>query len=317
MQMKVAITGATGFIGKLLVEKHLGLGDEVNILSRRKKADVTFHNKVNYFFGDLSDVNTLKDFTKNVDVLYHCAAEIREESKMKLINVEGTKNLIEAASRNIKHWVQLSSVGVYGPIYSGVVNETQPYNPINEYEITKLKSDLLVLEASKTEGFTNTIVRPTIVFGSEMRNASLFQLIKTIQKGYYFFVGQEGASANYVPVENVIEAIYLSGTNPNAINKIYNISSWITIEKFIRTIAEELNVPNPKFRFPIGMIKLLAKIFSFIPKNPLTVARVNALSNRTIYSISKIENELGYLPVANVEDSIRKLVKFYKSIQDV
>jgi nucleoside-diphosphate-sugar epimerase len=315
--MKVAITGATGFIGKLLVEKHLGLGDEVNILSRRKKSDVAFHDKVNYFFGDLSDVNSLHNFVKNVDVLYHCAAEIRDESKMKLINVEGTKNLIKAASGNINHWVQLSSVGVYGPIYSGVVNETQPYNPINEYEITKLKSDLLVLEASEKAAFTYTFIRPTIVFGSEMRNISLFQLIKTIQKGYYFFVGQEGASANYVPVENVIEALYLSGTKPKAINKIYNISSWITIEKFIGAIAEEFNKTNPKFRFPIAPIKFAAKIFSFIPKNPLTVARVNALSNRTIYSISKIENELGYKPVANVEDSIRKLVKFYKSIQNV
>ena len=217
--MKVAITGATGFIGKLLVQKHLDLGDEVIILSRKEKSNIEFYDKVKLHYGDLSDANSLQNFLKDIDVLYHCAAEIRDESKMKLINVKGTKNLIKAASGNIKHWVQLSSVGVYGPIYSGNVKEEQHYDPINKYEKTKLESDLLVLEASENSNFTYTLVRPSNVFGSEMRNESLFQLIKTIEKGFYVFVGSKGASANYVPVENVIEAIYLSGTQLNAKNQ--------------------------------------------------------------------------------------------------
>jgi nucleoside-diphosphate-sugar epimerase len=310
--MRVAITGATGFIGKLLVKKHIDLGDEVHILSRREKENIEFSDKIYYHYGDLTDVNSLKNFITNIDVLYHCAAEIRDESKMELINVNGTKNLIQVASGKIKHWVQLSSVGVYGPIYFGDVNENQSYNPQNEYEKTKLKSDLLVLEAAKKGFFTYTLVRPSNVFGSEMRNTSLFQLIKTIQKGFYFFVGPKGASANYVPVENVIEAIYLAATNPNAINQIYNISSWTTIENFIGNIAKELGKSEPKIRIPIIPIKVLAKITSFIPKNPLTVARINALSNRTIYITSKIEKELDYKSTASTENAIKELVRFYK-----
>ena len=310
--MKVAITGATGFIGKLLVQKHLSLGDEVHVLSRRKKDNIEFSDKVKLHHGDLSDVNSLNHFLNNIDVLYHCAAEIRDESKMKLVNVVGTKNLIKAASGKIKHWVQLSSVGVYGPIYSGNISEEQHYNPINEYERTKLESDLLVLEGSDNNNFTYTFVRPSNVFGSEMRNESLFQLIRTIGNGLYFFVGSKGASANYVPVENVVEAIYLAGTNPNAKNKIYNISSWTTIENFIGNIAKELGKAEPKIRVSIIPIKLIAKITSFIPKNPLTLARVKALSNRTVYETFKIEKELGYKPVESVEAAIIKLVEKYK-----
>lgn len=310
--MKIAITGATGFIGKLVVEKHIELGDEVRVLLRNKKRQIYFNNKVQFYIGDLSDVSSLINFVDNVDVLYHCAAEIKNETIMHLSNVVGTINLIQAASGKIKHWVQLSSTGVYGPIYSGTVNESQIYNPINEYEKTKLKSDFLVLEAAEKNNFTCTIIRPSNVFGFQMSNTSLFQLVKTIDKGFYFFVGPKGASANYVPVENVIEALYLAATNPETKNKIYNVSNWCTIEDFVNNIANVLGKASPKLRMSIGFTKLVAKLTAFIPKNPLTEARVDALSNRAIYETTKIENELGYKPVVTVEETIVGLVQFYK-----
>jgi nucleoside-diphosphate-sugar epimerase len=311
--MIIAITGATGFIGKYLIKKHIDLNDDVRILSRTKGKYSDFEGQVQIYIGDLADVDSLIDFTNGADVLYHCAAEIREESKMYAINVEGTKNLIKAASGKIKHWVQLSSTGVYGPIYNGIVNESQPYNPINEYEKTKLKSDFLVLEAAKEVGFTSTLVRPSNVFGFEMKNKSLFQLVKTIDKGLYFFVGLKGASANYVPVENVIEALYLAATKQNAKNQIYIVSSFCTIEEFVELIVKYLKKPMPRLRIPIGLIKSIARLTSFIPKNPLTVSRVNALRNRSIYETKKIENELGYKPVVTTEETIMKLVQFYKN----
>jgi len=311
--MKIAITGATGFIGKLLVEKHLQLGDEVHVLTRNKGKIDLFDSRVKIHLGDLSHTESLTDFIENIDVLYHCAAEIRDESKMRLINVEGTINLINAAKGKVKHWVQLSSVGVYGPIYKGEINENQSYNPINEYEKTKLESDLIVLKAAQSNSFTYTFVRPSNVFGAQMRNQSLFQLIRTIENGYYFFIGPKGASANYVPVENVIEALYLAGTHLKAKNNIYNISSHTSIENFIGYISENLNRPYPKFRIPIGIIMFMARLTFFIPKNPLTVSRVNALSVRTIYLNSKIENELGYNSVKTIKEGVRDLVLNYKN----
>lgn len=307
--MKVGITGAAGFIGSLLVEKHLRLGDSVHVLSR-KKANLS--DKVNFHLGDLLDANSLESFVSDIDVLYHCAAEIRDESKMKAVNVEGTRNLIAASSGKIKHWVQLSSVGVYGPVSSGVITEEQSYTPINEYERTKLDADLLVLEAAKNKAFTYTIIRPSIVFGAKMRNKSLFELIKTIDKGFYFFIGNKGASANYVPVENIIEALYLAATNAKAVNGIYNVSNWCTIEDFIGFISKELQKPFPKFRVPIKPIIFLAKITSFIPRNPLTISRLNALSNRSVYSTKKIEKELNFKPVYTMEKGIEGLIKEYK-----
>ena len=184
--MKIVITGASGFIGQLLKKKHLDLGDQVHILSRKERSELEYDPNLFYHKGDLLDFRTLDTFLIDTDVLYHCAAEIRDESKMQAVNIEGTENLLKASSGKIKHWVQLSSVGVYGPVYSGYVSEDYSYNPINQYEKTKLQSDLLVINSAKQNRFTYTLIRPSNVFGSEMRNASLFQLIKMINSGYYF-----------------------------------------------------------------------------------------------------------------------------------
>ena len=161
--MKVGVTGGNGFIGSQLVNRHIELGDEVHFLSRNKDRKI---KGAPLFVGDLSIEESLLEFVNEIDVLYHCAAEIIDESKMEATNIFETENLIKAASGKIKHWVQLSSDGVYGPIDKGLITENQPYNPINAYEKSKLKSDLLVLEASKQQFFTSIIIRPSNVFWS-------------------------------------------------------------------------------------------------------------------------------------------------------
>ena len=64
----------------------------------------------------------------------------------------------------------------------------------------------------------------------------------------------------------------------------------------------------PKKRVPLLPIKTLAYLSSFIPKNPLTINRVKALSNRTIYKTQKIESELQYKDVISVENAIANFV---------
>lgn len=308
--MKVGITGAQGFIGQLLVTKLIDEGHEIHILSRKinnLNLGVVTHE------GNLMDKNSLNAFVENLDVLFHCAAEVTDESKMEAVNVEGTRNLVNAAKNKVKHWVQLSSVGVYGAVYEGIIGENHACKPNNEYERTKLKADELILDAADHNAFTYTLIRPSIVFGEHMKNNSLFELIKTIDKGYYFFIGKKGASANYVPVEHVVEALVMAGTNEKALNQIYNISHWCCIEDFVKLIAKKLEKPVPRKRVPLIPIRILAQITSFIPQNPLTVSRLKALSNRTIYSIDKIQNQLNFKSKYSMEEAVEKLVQKYKT----
>lgn len=312
--MNIAITGATGFIGTELVKKHIENNDFVKILTRKDKNLIKFPKNVKIFNGDLLDSNStcLIDFLEDTDVLYHCAAEIKDESKMYQTNIVGTQNLISAAIGNVRHWVQLSSTGVYGSPSTGIISESNPLNPQNIYEKTKLTSDEIVLEAGLKNNLSITILRPSNVFGSEMRNQSLYQLIKMVDKGLFFFIGKKGSSANYISVENVVKALIICGQDTRARGKIFILSDWSSIESFIKIIARELNKPLPKIRINKVLMKLISSILCVFPKNPITLSRVDALTKRTKYSSDFIKKELNYSHSVSMEYGISKLVLSYK-----
>lgn len=304
-RMIVAITGARGFIGRPLAEAHAARGDEVRILTRRQDDATPLPNGCTAFIGDLTIPDGIPAaFLTGVDVLYHCAAELRDDSIMEAVNVDGTRHLLAIASGRIRRWVQLSSVGVYGPQREGTVLEDAPLNPINTYERTKAEADRLVAEAAMRGGFEWTMLRPSIVFGPDMPNPSLRQLAAMVRRGLFFFIGAPGATANYVYVDNVVSALVLCGTTPRAAGQTYNLSDCRSFEDFIAAIAAACGVPIPVRRLPESLVRALAVLLCWLPRNPLTLARVDAMTGRSSYPIDKIEAELGYGHVVSMEAGI-------------
>jgi nucleoside-diphosphate-sugar epimerase len=148
-----------------------------------------------------------------------------------------------------------------------------------------------------------------------MKNQSLFGMIKMIDRGLFFFVGKPGASANYIHVDNVVEGLVRCGTMPEAKGKIYNLSDYCTMEKFVQMISEALGCRLPAFRVPELPVRLACKAAGAIPGFPLTPARVDALTNRSVYPISRIQEDLGYAHVMSMENGLRQLVAAYKRKQ--
>lgn len=311
--MLVGITGGTGFIGKALVLRHLATGDTVRVLSRRSGNKTVLPKSVELFHGDLTGpVESLMPFIDGVDVLYHCAGEIRDQAKMYPVHVMGTDNLCAAADRKIGHWVQLSSIGAYGPHSSGIVTEQTPLNPVGIYEKTKTESDQIVMNAAKEDAFTYSILRPSNVFGPSMTNQSLFQMIAMINKQLFFFIGKPGASANYIHVDNVVEGLVQCGKKDAAKGQIYNLSDHRTIEEFVAVIADELRKPVPRLRLPEMPVRWVAKLCGRLQHFPLTESRVNALTNRSVYSIERIQHELEYTHQVSMENGLSQMVKVWK-----
>ena len=309
--MNVAITGGTGFIGRKLVLRHLGRGDHVRVLSRRPLVMSGLPDSVEWFEGDLIAFDHILPLVDGADVLYHCAGQLTDENSMRNLHVGGTKALLEASSRRIGHWVQLSSVGVYGPVSNGLITEQSPLNPVGEYEITKAESDELVIQAAREGAFSCSVLRPSNVYGEDMTNQSLFDLIAMVERGLFFFVGKEGASANYIHVDNVVEGLIRCGTMQGAKDKTFNLSDHCSMERFVGIISNELGCRYPKMRLPEVMLRVMAGILGKLPRFPLTAPRVDALTKRAMYSIKSIQEELGYQHVVSMEDGIKRLVSGY------
>ncbi len=319
--MKAFVTGGNGFIGRRLVDALLLQGHNVSALTRQPKAD--FPSGIAWVVGDLS-VNGAPDHTvlSALDVIFHCAGEIKDVALMRGLHVDGTRRLLELACRVAEgqgkpiHWVQLSSAGVYGPPQGRanaerIITESTPEKPVSEYEVTKLDSDRLVAEAARSGVLTYSILRPANVFGAGMPNQSLRKLIDTVKRRMFFYMGRPGAIATYVHVDDVVAALLKCGTDARARRQIYNLSNDCSLEEMIQGIATALGVSPPCTRLPEGFVRGIVRVISGIVPFPLTQERINGLVRRTKYSTAKIETELNYKATRSVPEAMREMVREY------
>lgn len=314
--MKVAITGGTGFIGRRVVAAHVALGDEVRILSRNPANNLSLPQNVAVVTGDLTSDKSLEAFVENADVLYHCAGELRDITRMEDLHINGTNRLARAAAGRIGRWVQLSSVGVFGPHVAGAVNEDTAIAPVGPYETSKAAADKVVALAAADGAFEMALLRPANVFAGDMTNNSLFGLLAMLERGLFFYIGQPGAIVNYVHADNVAAALRLCATVPAAAGRSYVISDPQPIETFIGALAFEIGRPAPRLRLPAGPVRYLATVGEMLlPSWPLSRTRVAALTGRAAYLNTRIATELGYHPIRTREECVSDLVAGWRAHQ--
>jgi len=300
--MIVAVTGGTGFIGSAVVEKLLLAHHEVRVLTR----DANYNKDgVTPFLGDLLHDNVcLDEFVRDVDVLYHCCGELSDETTMDALHVSGTKKLLNAATGNVKRWVQLSSVGAYGCCRHGSITEVSNQEPVGEYERTKAESDELVQSCE----IPHVVLRPSIVFGSEMPNNSLRQFASAIETGKFFFMGKRGAILNYAHVDEVVNALVLCGTIEGATGNTYIVSQSIQLEDMVNAVLEGSGSKRTFRRMPEFPVRLLALALGWSKLFPLTTNRINALTGRCTYDSSKIVEQLGFKYESTLKERLQSFV---------
>lgn len=316
--MKISITGASGFIGKTLCAELISLNHDISILTRKNVSPII---GVTVVKGDLIfEDGNLQEFVDDVDVVFHCAGEIKNEALMERLHVEGTKRLLNAVDASIRksgkpvHWVQLSSVGAYGVSGPGaqgsrIINEQSPEHPFGVYELTKTASDHLVREFAQQEPlFSFTILRPTVVIGSDMPNQSFHAMARMIKRGLFFRIGRKQAIANYVHVDDVVRALIQCLADVRARGKVFIVSNDCPLDVVVNALAGAMNVPLPKWVVPEGPLRLLVKAIGPWVKLPLTMARIDALTKQTHYSSVLINQTLCFSPAASIPEIIPRLV---------
>jgi nucleoside-diphosphate-sugar epimerase len=312
--MLVGITGATGFIGGALMNKCLSRDYNVRILTRQYSSSRLIPSSVEVVNADLTeDSDGIDEFVKGLDVLFHCAGELNDKSKMHEVHVKGTSRLLAAAQGKIGHWVQLSSVGAYGPPQgpaniNRVVTENSAPWPQGVYETTKTQSDELVMQACEHGSFSYSIVRPSNVFGADMPNQSLRSLGAMMARQLFFYVGRPGALATYVHVDDVVEVLLRCGIDPRAKGEVFNISNDCLLEDMVNGMASALGVARPWLRLPEPFVRLVTSVAENVVRFPLTQERIDTLVSRTKYPNVKLEQKLDFTPQVNVPSAIGEVL---------
>ena len=305
----ILLTGASGFVGSVFLKYALGKGLRVRALTRRY-GKLPSHEGLEVIEGDLLSQYDWSDVLKDVECVVHAAAELKDPTLMNSVNVLGAERLLQAAVNvGVKRWVQLSSVGSYGLVLNGLVNEEWCDNPASRYEVSKSNFDCRLKQASRDNEIEVCIVRPSNVYGAGMSNQSIQLMLSVIRKNLFVFIGLEGASANYIHVNDVVRALDLCVRHPKAANQIYIVSAWATIEDMVSGLVEGAGLTSPSRRISVAAANLLANAMQWLPYFPLTLKRVHALSSRCRYSTNKIEKELGWRPTVPVRDGMREFAR--------
>lgn len=304
--IKVAILGATGFIGGKLVQKHLELGNEVRYLTRADNQPIL---GAKAFIGDLnSSTDKLKLFLDEVNLLINCAGEINNEKLMRTTHVNGTVNLLKVVEHSQSqiqthfNWIQLSSCGAYGqlnshPSIARYVDENTQNNPSGEYECTKTEADNLIIAfAKKYDWFKYTIIRPTNVFGFGMRSTAIKRIAKMIKIRFFFYIGNKNAIANFVHVDDVVQAMVLSINQPKAYNQTFIVSNDCKFSDMVDTIADELQVPKTKWIANEFLLRKLVNLVNKWVELPISSVQIDVMMRQTHYSNQKIINALNWSP---------------------
>lgn len=313
----VLLTGASGFIGKRVQSLLVNRGYRVRALTR--KPDMSFPS-ITSIAGDLADASACRKAMDNVDVVIHAAGEKRAMSRFWLVNVQGTKNLLDAAvTDGVERFVHVSSVGVIGadPFRSKVFGEDVPCMPRNEYERSKWEAENLVKHAA-SEGLPVAILRPANVFGDCDPERGLLTLIRTLLNERFFYIGGRDATCNYVYVEDVAHACLALVENPRAIGRTYHLSDACTLGEFVGFLADELGVKRPSLKVPNSISRLLrgalcgARRLPWVSHSP-AFDRLISLNNQANFATSRLVDELGFECPVGWRKGLRQLVSWYRS----
>ena len=318
--MKSLVTGASGFIGSHIVEYLKKQGENVVALVR-KTSNVEFLNDIGaeLRFGELSDPDSLKKAMEGVDIVYHSAAMVDEwivPEAARKVNVDGTKNILEAAkAAGVKRFIFVSSLSVLGMRDHHGTPADSPYHKAGDpYIDTKIDSEQLALDYYKTYGLPVTVVRPGFVFGP--RDKKLIpRIVDKLESKKFMFVGDGKNIINGVYIENLTDAIIAAAKTENTIGQAYNVTndSGMNIENFIYNIADIWNFKRPEKHVPKPLAFFLCNVLEGIAraiksKTPpfITKTRIKFLSLNLDFDIEKTRKDLRYDPRVSIEEGLKR-----------
>ena len=306
---RVAVTGASGHIGANLVRELLGRGYEVVTLIRQTSLALEGLEVIKVD-GDVLDIQSLRRAFKGVEQVYHLAAYISIQSgdneKLELINIEGTRNVLEACrSEGVSTLVHFSSIHALElePLDRPVTEE----NPLlgkrtghgGDYDYSKAQAERLVRE-NDCSSLGTRIIYPTAVLGPNDFKQSLFgQAILKMAQGRLPALVAGGF--NWVDARDVAWGAIEAAEKGADKNRYLLSGHYLSMSEVAAIIAELTGVAAPRLTCPTWLAGLFAPLMSgwarLSGSAPLyTRDSLAALSTNKVMSHARASRELAYQP---------------------
>jgi nucleoside-diphosphate-sugar epimerase len=265
--------------------------------------------------ADLLDLSSLRKAIDRCDLVFHCAALVREtgdRNEFYRTNVQGTENILKVSSdTGIKKFIHFSSVAVYGMNPPDGSDENTPYQPCgNLYCDTKIASEKAVWTAHQETRLPVVVIRPANVYGP-CSNPWTVRPIKLVNSGQMILINGGTGICNYVYIDNLLDATLVATKHDQSVGQVYLISDGLAVtwKEFFASYAQMAGKPNIRSvpQWLGNAIALGMEITSKFTRKPpkLTREAVRYLTRQARFSNEKARCELGYQPRFSLEEGMK------------
>lgn len=270
---KVVVTGANGFIGRVVVDQLLSKSYEVSAAVRDAASISPTASSGPLDIVSVGNIDEKTDWSgpiKGCDAIIHLAARahIFESvstnplSSFRSTNVVGTLNLArQAANAGVRRFVFVSSIGVLGNQNERPFSEINVPNPVEPYAISKLEAEEGLGEISADTGMELVIVRPPLVYGPDCPG-NFRRLLRLIHSGVPLPFGAVDNLRSFVSVWNLSDLLIVCLERPEAANNVFLVSDGadVSLTGLLRSLARGMEKKIILISVPLKMIYVVSAL---------------------------------------------------------
>lgn len=317
------VTGGSGFVGGHLIRRLLSDGWHVRALGRSPEAMAGVQALgAEPAAGDLSDRSALSQAMEGVEVVFHVAAHFKLWGPMSLfrqINVDGTRNVVEAAAQaGVRRVVYVSAAAVVmgRPEPTRGATEDMPTRKMGfaPYAASKAEAEQLLLAADgRRAGFSTVAIRPPFIWGPDM--PALDDMVDTVRAGQFQWVAGGAQALSTCHVENLCHALILAadhGTGGHA--WFVSDGDDTTLKSFLTRLLGSRGVAPKDRSVPFGLAWTMAgvmgavwRVFRRKGEPPITRQMLRLIGKDFTVDIGRARKDLGYAPIISPADGMRRM----------
>ncbi len=312
--MNILILGSSGKYGNKLLE-HFETCKSKNLYIDLLVRKIT-HKRLgfNTIVFDFNKKNYDELNIEKYDIIINCIGEINNESLMEDSHLKLVQKFLSLFTKKKKtiNWLQISSVGVYGPqenfFNERKLDENSSTKPTRAYEFYKLKAEELITDYAKNNTkFKYIILRPSQIIGQGIENKSIENLVKITKFGLFFYINDKNSVRNYVHHIDLSRAIY-QVINNNFDNNIYIVNVNILLKNIISCIPTKNYFNFSKFIIPYRYAVLIGRILQLFGISLLKKDKINGIISKSYYNASKFQKKYNFV----YENDIIEYFRNYK-----
>ena len=270
--MNALITGGSGYFGEVLIKELIKNNINCTSFDLYRNDNQNLDKKVKFFKGDIRNISDIKKSFDNIDLVFHCVAQVPLVKNKRLfeeVNIKGTENILDISLKNkVKKFIYISSSAVYGLPEKNPITRNSIPKPLEIYGKTKLLGEDHCRRFIE-KGLNISIIRPRTILG--LGRLGIFEILFSwIIEGSNIPVFDDGQNIyQFIHADDLANACFKASTKSKP--DLFNIGTdkYSTMRNALENLCKYANTGSRVKSLNSKYIKFLMRYASKLNMSPL------------------------------------------------